>query len=260
MPTDRPSGAHVVVSAGTQARVLVPGDVLTFGRGAQNDLRVGAVAEDLRVPRLAGRLECRPDGVLIHNTSDKRPLLMEMFPGPSFEIPPRMLVGTMPHDLVTIVVRGEGRRTYPVRIDLRPLAVSCGRRDGSAATAAEDPARTVGYWRIPAITERQRTLLCALCLPGSIGGNGPAGVPAYAEMERILAERGVRLTAKTIRNTLDDLRQWLTLEHGVADIYGEDAAVTPGGKQSFLPELARWARLSGNVTDAELEEFDRRAG
>ncbi|GAB3192358.1 hypothetical protein GCM10027261_04890 [Geodermatophilus arenarius] len=232
----------------------MPGSSLTFGRAASSDLRIGHVPEDLRVPRSVGRLECRPDGVLIHNLSDKRTLLVETFPGPGFEIPPLMLMGTMPHDLVTIVVRGEGGRRHTIRVDTTGLSASP-RRPAAAATVDA----TVGYRRIPELSERQRELLCALCLPPSLGWNGRTSTPTYAEMEQILRERGVAVSAKRIRNALDDLRYVLAHEHGVADIQGESADRPAGGKQSFLPQLAQWARLSDNVTDDELDEFDRRA-
>ena len=85
-------------------------------------------------------------------------------------------------------------------------------------------------------------------------------MPTYAKMEQILRERGIAVSAKRIRNSLDDLRHWLANEQGVADVHDDSADVPAGGKQSFLPPLAQWARLSGNVTDDELDAFDRRAG
>lgn len=258
MATALPAEPHAVVSAGARRHLLVPGTWLTFGRGSSSDLRIGHSPEDLRVPRTAGRLECRPDCVLIHNLSDKRSLHVETFPGPGFEVPPSMLMGTTPHDLVTVVVRGDQGRRHAIQIDTTALSPSpCG---AGGLSRPSEPGATVGYRRIEALTPRQRELLCALCLPGSLGWSGVDGVPTYAELEQILRERGVAVSAKRIRNALDDLRHWLAHEHGVADIHSDSADTPAGGRQSFLPELARWARLSRNVTDDELEAFDRRTG
>ncbi|MGY1709833.1 hypothetical protein ACI8AC_10020 [Geodermatophilus sp. SYSU D00758] len=254
MVDDPVVGSHVVVSSAGTRIVLRPGDALTFGRGSACHLRIGHVPEDLRVPRAAGRLECRSDGVLIHNVSDKRPLEVVTFPGPGFEIPPLRLMGTMPHDLVTVVVRGDRGRRHAINIDAGPL----GLRSAGSRAPADRGSATVGYRRIDDLTPRQRDLLCALCLPGTLGWDDITGIPTYRQMERILAERGVHVNAKRIRNALDDLRHRLANEHGVADVHGDSSDAPPGGKQSFLPELAAWARISGNVSDAELEAFDQR--
>lgn len=253
MPDLDPPSAHI--SVGRQRHDLAPGASLTFGRSRTNDLRLGHDPDDLRVPRWAGRLEGRPDGVLIHNLSDSAPLLVETFPGPGFEIAPLMLVGTMPHDLVTVVVAGTAGRRHTLTVDATDLvcrpAEPVARRDSGVGA-------TVGYRRIDELTARQRTLLCALCLPTTLGWSGGGTVPTYAEMEEILAARGIRMSAKTIRNALDDLRRTLAVDHGIEGVHtGDQPTGSPAGRVSFLPALSRWAVASRTVTDAELEEFDR---
>lgn len=73
MATEPSAGTHAVVSTGGHRALLRPGDELTFGRDPASRLRIEHAPEDLRVPRVAGRLECRRDGVLIHSLSDERP-------------------------------------------------------------------------------------------------------------------------------------------------------------------------------------------
>ncbi|PWJ54218.1 hypothetical protein SAMN06264364_108125 [Quadrisphaera granulorum] len=250
-----------VIRSGSARRELAPGEQLAFGRGQGNDLRIGHDPADLRIPRYAGRLECRPDGVLIHNTSDKRSLVVETFPGEPFEVLPLMVGGTGPHDLVTVTIDGE-HGVYSVSVDVTGLRAA--RRPPRAplpmtAVIGAASGATVGFARIESLTPRHRMLLCALCLPSAFGWNGQHGTPSYAEMEQILAERGHRTSAKTIRNVLDDLRRELATAHGVDGVWEEPGAER-AGRESYLPRLARWARLSGNVTTEELSDFEALAG
>lgn len=257
MPGPVPRPQLAVVRCGGLRRELAPGEVLAFGRGQGNDLRIGHDPADLRIPRYAGRLECRADGVLVHNTSDKRSLVVETFPGEPFEVAPLMVAGTGPHDLVTVSIDGEHGR-YALSVDVTGLR--------SAAHPPKPPlpmtavlggpsSATVGFARIESLTPRHRLLLCALCLPSAFGWNGQHGTPSYAEMEQILAERGHRTSAKTVRNVLDDLRRELATAHGVDGVW-EEAGAERAGRESYLPRLARWARLSGNVTTEELADFE----
>ncbi|WP_432563712.1 hypothetical protein [Kineococcus sp. SYSU DK003] len=245
-----------VITAGSLRQTLAPGDTLTFGRGAGHDLRIGHEPEDLRVPRAAGRLECRADGVLVHNTSDKRSISARTFPGPGFEIAPGALVGTVPYDMVQLVIQGQTGNQYAINIDTRGLVASIPppqpERSGSDGSRP-----TVGFVRIDGLRLRERHLLLALCLPAWSGRRGAEEVPSYAEMESIFRERGVAVSAGRLRKDLDLLRRKLSEEHQVENVYtAEPGGVPAGGKQSFLPGLARWARTSGNVTEAELERFE----
>lgn len=256
MPGPVPRARVAVARCGPQRRELAPGEVLAFGRGQGNDLRFGHDPADLRIPRYAGRLECRADGVLVHNTSDKRALVVETFPGEPFEVAPLMVAGTGPHDLVTVTIDGE-HGTYAVSVDvtgLRATAAPPRPPLPMTAVAGAASASTVGFARIESLTPRHRTLLCALCLPSAFGWNGQHGTPSYAEMEAILAERGHRTSAKTVRNVLDDLRRELATAHGVDGVW-EEAGAERAGRESYLPRLVRWARLSGNVTTEELADF-----
>ncbi|GIE74779.1 hypothetical protein Aph02nite_07290 [Actinoplanes philippinensis] len=224
-----------LISSGDLTRRLVAGQSLRFGRAPGNDLRIGHSPEDRRVPRTAGLLECRDDGVLIHNLSDKRTLTVATFPGPGYEILPMMVTGTHPHPLVRLSLTGAVTE-YRITIDLRglgPARTSPAGADGSAPTA--------GFQRIP-MKPRQRFFLTALCLP-VMTSSGPRGqVPSYAAMEELMVAHGHPYRAKTIRNNLDELRAWLTHEHDIPDLTG-------------VERLAHWAIRSGNVTDTDLERF-----
>jgi hypothetical protein len=248
-----PEPPHAVVRSGGLRRTLYPGESLTFGRGQHNDIPLGRTPPDLRVPRSVGRLECREDMVLVHNVSNKITMLAETFPGPNFEIPPLMTVGSLPHTVLTLVVRGEGGARHVLQLDCTRLSTAWSRLAPAPPTSSSD--ETVGFARLTSLTTGQREILLALCLPAFLG---EPITPSYTDMEAVLRARGRSLSAKTIRNSLDQLRRHLATDHDVPDVYSEQPDDPRGGKQSFLPQLARWARLSGNVTDDELTAFEDR--
>jgi hypothetical protein len=246
---DRGSSApHAVVSCGSFRRVLIPGEAITFGRGNGHPLRLGHAPEDLRVPRFAGRLECRDDGVLVHNMSDKRTLVVRTFPGPEYEVLPLMIAGTHPHPIVKVILTGNGAE-YHVTVDTRGLRAE--------PLSSVEPERatpsTVGFDRIDEIAYTDRLLLAALCLPLMTRYGAEAHVPSYQEMESILNGYGHELKQKTIKNRLDRLRQWLVNERGVEGLLRVEGMTDMASNPHLVRELARWAILSGNVTDFDLD-------
>ena len=245
------SEPHVLISCGSLQRVLTPGQTLTFGRGRGHDIRLGHNPEDLRVPRLAGKLECREDGVLVHNLSDKRSLEVQTFPGPSYDILPLMIAGTRPHPQVRLIVKG-GSSTYAITIDARPLRTPA---SPAPPTSATDEFGTIGFDRIPDMSGRHRLLLSALCMPLMTQTGVRARVPTYAEVEVILRRHGHAIRARTIRNGLDELRHWLTDAHGIDGLTAraDQPAAEP---ERLVAALARWAVLSGNVTDDDLDALE----
>lgn len=232
---------HAVVTHGADRRVLRPGESLSFGRGRDADLRVAP--EDLRVPRLAGRLECRTDGVLVHSTSAKVGLMVHPFPGTGFTVDPLAVVGSRPHGRLRVTVSGLSGE-HALTVDTTGL--------GPAATttpvAPTEGRATIGFDRIASLTSRQRRLLTALCLPILTRGGARAEVPGYAGVAKILGDHGAPLAMTTVRNALLELRSLLVNEHGIV---GLDA---PG--EAFLRPLALWAVRSGNVTDDDLDGLD----
>lgn len=257
MPHD--DEVHAIISTGRQRLRLQVGDAVTVGRASGNAMRIGHAPVDLRVPREAMRLECRADGVLIFNTSDKRTITADVFPGPGFDVPPLSLAGTAPHRTVALVIHGTDGVRHTVTVDsTRLTGAARAQRTTDAATDRGDI--TLGYERLSWVSDRQRQLLCALVLPGRFGWHGSTGTPTYAQMAEILDERGVRLTPKHIRNTLDEMRLRIALDHDVYDIHGDGPASSPQPPPSYLPGFAQWVLLSGNVTDDELDAFDSLAG
>lgn len=256
MPDGTARGPHAVVTCGSFRTMLEPGATLTFGRSRGHRLRIGHAPEDLRVPRFAGTFECRADGVLVHNRSDKRTLHVQTFPGPGYEVLPLMIAGTHPHPQVKVVVVGQAA-SYSIIVDTRPLdpapsSTTTGTRPG----APGDEGRTVGFERIGSMSARHRLMLTALCLPGMTRTGSRAQLPTYAEMEEILRAHGHGYRAKYIRNSLDELRSWLTHEHGIDGLVGTRGNESARSSENFLAPLERWAVHSGNVTDDDLDRLE----
>jgi len=259
---DQPQRPHALIICGSWSQSLTPGESLTFGRASDHALRIGYSPPDLRIPRTAGRLECRSDGVLIHNLSDKRSLTMQVFPGPELEIEPLALAGTHPHPRVRLLLHGSST-TFSLMINAEKLRR--GADDPAPPRAGTLEVATVGFERITNMSDRHRLLLTVLCLPALTQSGPRAEVPSYAEMAEILARHGHSLKPKTIRNGLDELRSWLTYEHGIPGLIQDqgDGAPAPGRNgdgapapgRNLVKELARWAILSGNVTREDLDRL-----
>jgi hypothetical protein len=243
--------AHAVVTCDGRRRALRPGQTLTVGRGQDNDLRIGHDPENRRIPRAVCRLECRPDGILIHNASNKVSLMLTTFPGPGLEIPPLMVTGTRPHSLVRITVP-DGGAGIAIDIDARLLG-GAPEPDENPGSHRADVSGTVGYARIESISPQQRRLLCALCLP--LMTRSGADVPTYAEMEQILRRYGHAIRARTIRNNLDELRAVLSNEFGIVGLSRDRPGGSSSSHETYLPALEQWARRSQNVTEADLERL-----
>lgn len=249
---DKPGRPHALITCGSWSHRLAPAESLTFGRSPEHALRIGHSPPDLRVPRTAGRLECRSDGVLIHNLSDKRSLTMQVFPGPELEIRPLMVTGTHPYHRVRLLLHGNSA-TFAVMINTEELGSGT---SGPTPAQAENPEpATVGFERIPDMSGRHRLLLTVLCLPALTQSGRGAEVPSYAEMADILARHRHPLKPSTIRNGLDELRSWLTYEHQIPGLMHNqgDSAAGPGTRMTGA--LARWAILSGNVTREDLDRL-----
>lgn len=227
------AGPHAIVTCGSFRVMLEPGRTLTFGRGRGHKLRIGHAPEDLRVPRFAGILECRDDGVLVHNMSDKRTLNVQTFPGPGYDVLPLMIVGTHPHPQVKVVIDGQAA-SYAITVDTRALGHPVVQPAPSSEPTVAEKDRTVGFERIDSMSSRHRLLLTALCLPAMTRYGRKAKLPTYAEIEEILHEHGHVLRAKTIRNGLDELRGWLTNEHGVEGLIGNESGEPA---DNFLEQL-----------------------
>jgi hypothetical protein len=238
-----------VVTFGREQTLLDPGQSLSFGRGRANGLRIGHQPEDLGVPRAAGRLECRTDGVLVHNASDKVDLMVRPHPGPEYRVEPRGIAGTQPHAVVKVVVVGR-LGAYELTVD---AAVLLGGR--STPTASVDEHGTVGFDRIEGMRASDRRMLAALCLPLLTRVGPRAVVPTYAEVATILSSHGHPVSRATVRRRLDELRTWLGHEHCVDALVG-DGAETGGRPTEYVQRLARWAIASGNVTPEDLDELD----
>ena len=97
---DRATAAHATVRHGSLSLELRPGEELTFGRGADRDIRIGHDPTDDLVSRAAGSILGLVDGALVRNTSRTQSLTFIAMPGPSFVLRPKVAIGTMPHGRV----------------------------------------------------------------------------------------------------------------------------------------------------------------
>ena len=167
---------------------------------------------------------------------------MQTFPGPGYDILPLMIAGTHPHPQVKVVVTG-GAGTYAITVDTRRLGPRTAESGDQAPERDRD--REDGRVRPDRIDVAPAPHPApALCLPMLTRSGQRANVPTYAELEKILEAHGQPFKAKTIRNGLDELRSWLTYEHGVEGLLGESTADAGGPSGGYVQALARWAVLS----------------
>ena len=226
---------HAVVTCGG-TWVLHVGDELTFGRAAENRLRIGP--DDPRISRTAGRLECHADGLLIRNLSTKRVLCVRTYPGPDQMIKPRQARG-WDFTRFTVWVKD----VPEPRIGVRTVGL------GGTEPPRPGPDATAGFDRIP-LSFRYRRLLAALCLPPMTATGAAAEVPNVEGVQKILESYRDPLAVHTVRNNLNRLREMLKEHHGVEGLFGDPV-------NAYRP-LAEWAMASGNVTEADLDALDRR--
>lgn len=144
---------------------LAPDSTLTFGRGSDVDVRIGAapIHDDI-VPRLAGQLLAYDNRVLVENLDDV--LAFDL------RVEGRPLISLAPGDIHSprestfdVLVRG-GVTTYELAIRLNVDGVVPRRAD--LAASAEELGAPTGA--VPTITERQRRILDAYVEPMRRGG------------------------------------------------------------------------------------------
>lgn len=206
---------------------MQPGDILTFGRGAERDIRFAYNPQDDFVSRQAGSLIALKDGVLVRNDSRTQGLILQTFPGP---VGPRMAVGTIPHEQVRLVVPGRHGNRYALLLDtrgLRPQPPPAGTGAVGTRPAGALPTRA----QAAKITARELRLSAALCEPLLLLAGGEATAATY----RQIADR-VGGTPTSVRTCLDALRHRLSDGDGIPGLRNDEA---PGAHaDTFGPALA----------------------
>ena len=245
-------GGNSTVRFGAQTWELKVGSSVTFGRSDDCDIVITRRTQDLLVSRRAGRLTAVNGGLLVSNESRRNSIYLQGMPGPELEIKPLMTLGTMPFTHCRVVVLGGDPARYF-------LEITCGPADGSPAgkprladTARAGAPTTFGYRRLD-LPDAQRRYLAALCEP-ILTRVGTRTAPAtYRE----IAER-CGVSPKTVRNSLDALRQMLSAEYGIPGLVhpGGSAEEAPG-TVNFLSALAAWAVHSGTINLGDLAALDR---
>ena len=240
------------VRFGDRAWELDIGVSITFGRARDSDIVISREPPDLVVSRRAGRLTAVEGGLLITNESERRSLYLQAIPGPEFEIKPRMTLGTMPFEQSRIVVLGVHGARYVLGIVCRvPTETATTSQSVLETRAATGVPTTSGYRRLN-LPDAQRRYLAALCEP-ILTGIGAKDVPAtYGQIAKRCG-----VSPKTVRNSLDSLRQMLSVEYGIPNLAHVDGSeVDRPGTVNFLSALAAWAIHSGNITREDLESLD----
>ena len=229
--------------------LMVFGDILTFGRGSDRDIRFAHDPVDDFVSNEAGTLSAVDGGLMIRNDSRTQSLQLIPFPGPQQQIGPRMVIGTMPHTLLRLVVPGRHGAIYTIHLDLRGLPEPGGQEASRLETVPGD--------RLPTrsgpenLTPRERRILAALCEPILICAGSDAVAASYGEIAQRTGgtKDAVRITLNNLRNRLSDKDGIPGLRHeGDAGIAGSD----------YRAALARWALDSRTITEDDLWLLDHR--
>ncbi|MER7181491.1 hypothetical protein ABT404_18740 [Streptomyces hyaluromycini] len=225
---------------------MQPGDILTFGRGAERDIRFAYDPQDDFVSRHAGSLIALKDGVLVRNDSRTQGLILQAFPGPEIPVGPHMAVGTMPYEQVRLVVPGRHGSRYALLLDTRGLRAQPRPAAGDGTVDTRPAGVVPTRAQATKITDRELRLLAALCEPLLL----LAGEEAAAATYRQIADR-VGGTPASVRTCLDALRSRLTDADGIPGLRNDDASAGARA-DAFGPALAQWALSSGTVTTGHL--------
>jgi hypothetical protein len=144
---------------------LDPGDSVTFGRGSDVDLRIGAApVYDEVVPREAGRIFAVDQRVVVENLDDQLALDLRIEGRPLIALPPGDWHSPRDRTFDIVVTGAVTRYELAVRVNVdrvRPRRV-----DGTAGASELDPPTGA----VPTLTERQRAVLDAYVEPLRHGG------------------------------------------------------------------------------------------
>jgi hypothetical protein len=230
--------------------LMVLGDILTFGRGSDRDIRFAYDPVDDFVSHEAGTLIAVDGGLLVRNDSRTQSMSLIAFPGPQQQIGPGMVIGTMPHTRLRLDVPGRHGAIYTIHLDLRELLESSGQ------AASPDVPRPLSLGTVPGdrlptrsspgtLTPRERRILAALCEPLLIFAGPDAVAASYGEIARRTGG-----TRDAVRITLNNLRNRLTDSDGIPGLRHEGDSRVSGG--DYRAALARWALDSGTITADDL--------
>ncbi len=237
MTLDPPCAATELVrlTHGSDVWTLAPDGELTFGRGADIDIRLAADPPDLLVSRRAGLVRCLPDSVLVRNLSSRGVLRLGAYGAPTRDIAPGEAITSEPHRVFEVIVVGEYGHTYVIKVDARPLpapdAVPLTRQSVGTATMLTAP------WDL---SPTQRRVLAALCAPVLGPGDRQGGAASAREIGMALD-----LSPNYVRNVLKEIREQLTA-YGVPGLTPEGP---PQPGEDFRQPLALWAIRYGLASE-----------
>ena len=141
---------------------------MTFGRGADRNIRIGHDPTDNLVSRAAGSILGLVDGALVRNVSRTQSLTFIAMPGPSFVLRPSMAIGTMPYRRVRLRF-SVGRAGVLAVADVHGL-----RRERGDGTGSGRPGVLIDVGA-DRLSPRELRLLAALCEPLlALAGGEPA--------------------------------------------------------------------------------------
>ena len=243
--------SRATVRFGTEVWELDIGSSLAFGRSDNSDIVIPRQTQDLLISRRAGLLTAVDGGLLVRNESSRSSIYLQGVPGPEFEIKPLMTFGTMPFNRCRLVLLGSHAARYVLHLTCPAPGAGPPGENGLAGQAVAGGRTTSGYPRLD-VTDAQRRYLAALCEP-ILTRAGTRNAPAtYGQIARRCG-----VSPRTVRHSLDELRQLLSAEHGIPGLVHVDGlAGEARGAVSFLPALAAWAVHSGTINHDDLEALD----
>jgi hypothetical protein len=244
--------SRAAVRFGTEVWELDTGSSLAFGRSNHSDIVIPQQTQDRLISRRAGQLTAVDGGLLVKNESSRNSIYLQGVPGPEFEIKPLMTFGTMPYTRSRLVLLGSHAARYVLHITCPGPGAGPLGKNGLAGKAEAGGDTTAGYPRLD-VPDAQRRYLAALCEP-ILTRAGTRNAPAtYREIARRCG-----VSPKTVRHSLDALRQILSAEHGIPGlVHIEGPEDEAPGAVSFLPALAAWAVHSGTVNRDDLEALEQ---
>jgi hypothetical protein len=233
------SAGDVIIDFDGQQVVASNGDTVTIGRSRTCHIHL---PDDAHLSRRAGALRILDDCVMVHNESQRKPLVIRPPTGEDRVVEPGAATTSLPFQRFDLLLVGSGGLVVSIHIDAARLTPD---------TCVNDPLTSTPETKSEPImlSGTQRKVLLALCAP-LLTPSGPMAVPAtYAQIGQRLG-----LQPQYIRNVMKSLRETLS-GHGVPGLIRDEHNAS---HDDFRLALARWAIRGGWVKAEDADGGDDR--